>query len=90
VQAAIDHQFRFLSGRESEPAEIPPGSELAQVAALCAKDMSVRDIGKELGFGKSKAGKLMQQARLFGVRNSADADTAADDLESPKRPRRKP
>jgi hypothetical protein len=89
VQTTVDHQFRFLANRESQPATIPPESDLARVAALCAKGMSARDIAKELGFGKSKAGKLMQQAQLFGVRISADADSAADDIEIPKRLRRK-
>ena len=75
VRAAINHQICFLSRRASESAVIPPGSDLAKVAERFAKGMSARDIAKELGFGKTKANKLMQQAQLFVVRDSADADS---------------
>lgn len=54
VQIAIEHQVRHLAGRESKPAEIPPGSDLEKVAALCAKGMSAREIGAELGFGNAR------------------------------------
>jgi len=81
VKAAVYHQYRFKAGQESKAAKIPPGSELAKVAELYAQGMSARDIGAKLGFGKSKAHKLMQQAELFGVTvrvrisaDSADAD----------------
>jgi hypothetical protein len=77
VQAAVDHQLRFLSGREPEPAKIPVGSDLEKVAALSAMGKSARDIGAQLGFGKTKANQLTQQAELFGVRKTADADSLA-------------